>query len=159
MATRGRKKSIATIEAEGTNSENSVLTEFVDEMKNVTIGEIKASMPTNEPMELKDGDETSRDNGFVLDNKDDVHNDEITIIELTNEEVVANYAKENNFVTVEDNSADVIMKEINTGNEGNKDETTNTQTEEQKMIKDAKPKRKTTREVFGSDVFGVVYGY
>lgn len=159
MATRGRKKSITTIEAESTNNENTVLAEFVNEMKDVTIEEIKASMSTNEPTELKGGDETLRDDGFVLDGNGNVHNDEVAVAELANEEVVPNCTQEINVATIENNSTDEATKEINVGNEEDKDEIPNIQAEEQKPQKDEKPKRQTTREVFGSDVFGVVYGY
>lgn len=159
MATRGRKKSIEITETESTNAENSVLTEFVNEMKETAIEEIKASMPTNEPTVLKDGDETLRDDGFVLDYSSDVHNDEVSVIELTKEEITVSCTQENSLAAIEDNSTDETTGVINVGNEENKGETTNGQTEEQKPKKDVKSKRQTTREVFGSDVFGVVYGY
>ena len=159
MATRGRKKSIETTETESINAENTVLTEFVNEMKDVTIEEIKASMSTNEPTELKDGDETLRDDGFVLDDNGNVHNDEVAVAELANEEVVSNCTQEINVVAIENNSTVETTEEINVGNEEDKDEITNIQAEEQKPTKGVKSKRQTTREVFGSDVFGVVYGY
>ena len=159
MATRGRKKSIEITEAESTNNENTVLTEFVNEMKDVSINEIKASMPTNKPMELKDRDEAMRDDGFVLNDNGGAHNDDVTVIELINKEVSQNCAQEINVSTIENNSTVETTEEINVGNEEDKDEITNIQAEEQKPTKGVKSKRQTTREVFGSDVFGVVYGY
>ena len=179
MATRGRKRKINDDNVDETTQNNEILDDFVDDVKNISVEEISTVIEEenavkNEMNGVITVDDINDDAGITID---DVNDDAgITVVDVNGDEWKGNgisveidndlLSTENSVVEVEasteiDNSVitETIVEtlaEEDTVVEVKKEKDT------QNNIETPKKKNKTrntTRDVFGSDIFGMIYDY